>query len=106
MAQATAEAQGKNEKSGSKGLTRVNMCVTSSLKVCQQTDQADKPDVKAQSHKQGGRSAAQPQLCLTLPALKKSIVQFTPTLLIEGLSYRVNTALNNSRINYVCVHVC
>lgn len=79
VAQATAEAQGKNEKSGSKGLTSVNMCVTSSLKVCQQTDQADKPDLKAQSHKQGGRLAASAMFNSACP--EKSIVQLTPTLL-------------------------
>lgn len=37
----------ENEKSGSKALTSVNMSVTLSLKVCQRSDQADKPGLRA-----------------------------------------------------------
>lgn len=86
VALATAEAQGKNEKSGSKGLTSVNMCGTSSLKVCQQTDQADEPDLKAQSHKQGDRSAA--SAMFNSVCSQKSTVRSTLTLIIEALLYK------------------
>lgn len=37
----------ENEKSGSKALTSVNMSVTLSLKVCQRSDHADKPELSA-----------------------------------------------------------
>lgn len=46
VAKATDSNSGeRNEKSGSIALTSVNMPVTLSLKVCQQTDQADKPEL-------------------------------------------------------------
>lgn len=88
VAQATAEAQGKNEKSGSSCLTSVNMCVTYSLKVCQQTDQPDKPDLRGQTHKQGARSAAR-------LLQNKSTVWLTQTSIIEDFSNRVEAGLNH-----------
>lgn len=46
VAKAThSSSRERNEKSGSIALTSVNMSVTLSLKVCQQTDQADKPEL-------------------------------------------------------------
>lgn len=46
MAKVTDSSSGdENEKSGSKALTSVNMSVTLSVKVCQQTDHADKPEL-------------------------------------------------------------
>lgn len=79
------------------------MCGTSSLKVCQQTDQADKPDLKAQSHKQGDRSAA--SAMFNSVCSQKSTVWSTLTLIIEALLYRFNTGLNNCRFDFLCVNL-
>lgn len=78
-ARATHSNSGKREeKSGSIALTSVKMSVTLSLKVCQQTDQADKPELSWECNptnkdvdRQLGLSAPH-QMCLTLSGSVKS----------------------------------
>lgn len=103
VAKTTCWSSGEwNEKSGSIDLTSVNMSVTLSLKVCQQTDQTDKPELSWECNptnkvvdRQLGSQHSSPDMFNPVWVWQKCTLTRTTVTLSDKTHWFITCALNS-----------